>query len=148
MPRLRAAHTGDANRIRALLEHDGLPTSDLASSTPEFVVACEGDEVIGAGALERFGTTALLRSLVVNCERRDAGVGQSIVGELERRARAAGVKELVLLTQTAASFFEREGYRVVERGSVPHAVQMSEEFRSLCPASATCMAKALESSSG
>ncbi len=146
MPRLRAAHAEDANGIRGLLERDGLPTSDLASSRPEFVVACEGNEVIGAGALERFGTTALLRSLVVNSDRRGTGIGQGIVGELERRARAAGVKELVLLTQSAASFFERLGYRVMERGNVPGPVQTSEEFHSLCPASAICMAKALGNS--
>jgi amino-acid N-acetyltransferase len=56
------------------------------------------------------------------------------------------VKELVLLTQSAALFFQRQGYRVVERSGVPRAVQMSEEFRSLCPASATCMTKSLAGS--
>lgn len=143
MPGLRSAAGGDAGAIRSLLEHNGLPTSDLASARPEFVVACEGTGLLGAGALERFGTTALLRSVVVATERRGAGVGQRIVRELEQRARAAGVRELVLLTQTAESFFRRQGYRVVERGSIAQAVQMSEEFRSLCPASAICMAKAL-----
>jgi amino-acid N-acetyltransferase len=143
VPQLRPAEPGDASGIRALLESNGLPTSDLASARPEFVVAYEGENLKGAGALERFGTTALLRSVVVAADRRGAGVGQSIVRELERRARAAGVKELVLLTQTAASFFQRQSYRVVERSSVARAVQMSEEFRSLCPASATCMAKTL-----
>ena len=139
--RLRPAESGDAGGIRALLERNGLPTSDLASARPEFVVACEGEHLKGAGALERFGTTALLRSVVVADDRRGAGVGQSIVRELERRARAAGVKELVLLTQTAAPFFRRQGYRVVERSSAPQSVHTSEEFRSLCPASATCMTK-------
>jgi amino-acid N-acetyltransferase len=143
VPQLRSAEAGDAGGIRALLEHNGLPTSDLASAHPEFVVAYEGQNLKGAGALERFGTTALLRSVVVASDQRGAGLGQSIVRELERRARAAGVTELVLLTQTAASFFERQSYLVVERGSVAEAVQKSEEFRSLCPASATCMAKTL-----
>jgi len=49
----------------------------------------------------------------------------------------------VLLTQAARRFFERQGYRAIERQSVPQAVQASEEFRSLCPTSATCMAKTL-----
>lgn len=146
MAQLRPAAPGDASSIRALLERNGLPTSDLGSARPEFVVAYEGDDLKGAGALERFGTTALLRSVVVAADRRGAGVGQDIVRELERRARAAGVKELVLLTQTAAPFFQRQSYRVVERNSVAQAVQMSEEFRSLCPASATCMAKSLADS--
>jgi N-acetylglutamate synthase-like GNAT family acetyltransferase len=140
---LLPAEPGDANGIRALLERSGLPTSDLASARPEFVVAYEGENLKGAGALERFGETALLRSVVVADDRRGAGVGQSIVRELERRAHAAGVKQLVLLTQTAAPFFQRQGYRAVERSGVPQSVQMSEEFRSLCPASAICMTKAL-----
>jgi amino-acid N-acetyltransferase len=146
VPPLRSAEPGDASRIRALLEHSGLPTSDLASAHPEFVVAYEGENLKGAGALELFGTTALLRSVVVAADRRGTGLGQSIVRELERRARAAGVTELVLLTQTAASFFQRQSYRFVERGTVAQAVQKSEEFRSLCPANATCMAKTLTDS--
>ncbi|HUA22499.1 MAG TPA: arsenic resistance N-acetyltransferase ArsN2 [Steroidobacteraceae bacterium] len=146
MSELLSAKPGDAGAIRALLENNGLPTGDLAAAHAEFVVAYEGRNLKGAGALQRFGTTALLRSVVVAADRRGAGLGQSIVCELERRARAAGVKELVLLTQTATCFFQRQGYRFVERGGVAQAVQESEEFRSLCPASATCMAKNLTDS--
>lgn len=140
---LRPAAARDASGIRALLEHHGLPTRDLASSRAEFVVAYEGEKLVGAGALEPFGSAALLRSVVVAADRRGGRLGQRIVRELEQRARTAGIGELVLLTQTAAPFFERQGYRVIERGAVSQAVQASEEFRSLCPASATCMLKAL-----
>lgn len=140
---LRAAESQDAQGIRLLLKRNGLPTSDLASSRPEFVVAHQGAELIGAGAFERFGTVALLRSVVVAGDRRGTGLGQRIVRELELRARASGIEELVLLTQTAAPFFERHGYRVIERGTAASAVQASEEFRSLCPASSVCMMKAL-----
>lgn len=143
MLRLRLADPRDGSGIRALLELNGLPTSDLASSRPEFVVAEEEGGLVGAGALERFGAAALLRSVVVAADRRGTGVGQRIVGELEQRARAAGVRELVLLTQTAAPFFAHYGYRTVERGKVSAAVQASAEFRSICPTSATCMVKAL-----
>lgn len=143
MLQLRAADSGDTQDIRLLLERNGLPTSDLASSHPEFVVAHEGAELIGAGALERFGSVALLRSVVVAADRRGTGLGERIVRELERRARASGIEELVLLTQTAAPFFERHGYRVIERVAAAAAVQASEEFRSLCPVSSVCMMKAL-----
>lgn len=143
MLRLRSADPQDGSGIRTLLELNGLPTSDFVSSRPEFVVAEEGGGLVGAGALERFGTAALLRSVVVAANRRGTGVGQRIVGELEQRARVSGVRELVLLTQTAAPFFAHHGYRIVERGKVSAAVQASEEFRSICPASATCMLKTL-----
>lgn len=144
MPLLRIATEADADSIHTLLEREGLPTSDLAAARPEFIVACESGEVIGIGALQRFGATALLRSVAVDAGRRRTGLGQSIVRALESRAREAGITELVLLTQTAARFFERQGYHVIERNSAPHAVQLSEEFRSLCPESAVCMSKALD----
>jgi amino-acid N-acetyltransferase len=140
---LRPATEADTNDIRRLLEREGLPTSDLASAQPEFIVACEGDEIIGIGALQRFEATALLRSVAVDARRRHAGIGRSLVMALERHARDQGVTELVLLTQTAARFFEEQGYCIVDRQSAPAAVQLSEEFRSLCPASAVCMSKAL-----
>jgi amino-acid N-acetyltransferase len=140
---LRPATAADARPIRALLEHSGLPTSDLESAQPEFIVACEGDQLIGSGALQSFGSTALLRSIVVSAHRRHEGLGRDIVEELERRARGARVTELVLLTQTAAHFFARLGYRMIERQNAPKAVHASEEFRSLCPASAVCMSKSL-----
>jgi N-acetylglutamate synthase-like GNAT family acetyltransferase len=70
-----------------------------------------------------------------------------MVEDLERVARAARITQLVLLTETAQAFFAHQGYRVLDRRDVPRDVQESEEFRSLCPVSATCMAKTLASTS-
>lgn len=137
------ASAPDLIAIRALLERAGLPTSDLESARPEFAVIREQGRVIAAGALQRFGSSALLRSLVVAPERRGTGLGQAMVSELERVARAARISQLVLLTQTAAEFFAHRGYSVIERSSAPEQMQGSGEFRSLCPSSATCMAKSL-----
>lgn len=141
------ASAEDLNAIRALLERSGLPTSDLESARPEFAVIRENDQVIAAGALQRFGSSALLRSVVVAPDRRRSGLGLAIVSELERMARAAQIIRLVLLTQTAAEFFGHHGYRVIDRSAVPEDMRESEEFRSLCPSSATCMAKSLQGSS-
>lgn len=142
-PTLRAANAADAKTIRRLLELSGLPTSDLDTARPEFVIASREGEIIGVGALERFGGTALLRSIAVATSWRRSGVGRLIVTELERRARDAGIGELILLTLTAQDFFERLGYRAKERGQVPPPVLESAEFRSLCPASAICMTRDL-----
>jgi amino-acid N-acetyltransferase len=140
---LGAASAHDLLAIRTLLEGSGLPTGDLQSAQPEFVVIRESSRVIAAGALQRFGSSALLRSVVVLQSRRGKGLGQVIVSELERLARAAEIKQLILLTETAAEFFVHQGYHVIERNTAPHGVQQSEEFRSLCPTSAVCMAKLL-----
>jgi hypothetical protein len=40
-----------------------------------------------------------------------------------------------------AATYRYAGYHAIDRRSVPPALQDREEFRSLCPASATCTAK-------
>jgi amino-acid N-acetyltransferase len=140
------ASAEDLITIRALLERCGLPTSDLDSARPEFAVIREHDLLIAAGALQRFGSAALLRSVAVAPDCHGHGLGKALVRELERLARAEQISRLILLTQTAAEFFARQGYQVIERSNVPQEVQLSEEFRSLCPGTATCMAKNLAES--
>jgi amino-acid N-acetyltransferase len=139
----RTAGDADAGVIRDLLEHSGLPTGDLDTARPEFVLAGSAGEIVGIGALEHFGDAALVRSVAVQPQWRGAGVGRLLVAELERRARAAGVSELILLTLTAADFFQRLGYVARDRATVPGAVLASAEFRSLCPVTAICLAKTL-----
>lgn len=140
---LRAPTAGERDLIHDLLERSGLPTGDLGTARPEFVVAARDGRIIGIGALEHFGSAALLRSVAVEAQLRGSGVGRLIVEELERRARTASISELILLTLTARDFFERLGYGTKERGEVPPAVRESAEFRSLCPATAVCLAKNL-----
>jgi len=59
--RIRSAGPKDMLGIHALLEDNGLPVSDLDSSGPEFVVACEGAEIVGTGAIQHLGAAGLLR---------------------------------------------------------------------------------------
>lgn len=140
------AVTADLAAVRVLLERAGLPTSDLATAKAQFIVIREGERVIATGALQPFGSAALLRSVVVAPDRRGIALGRRIVQELEGAALAAQMRQLVLLTQTAKEFFAHLGYRVIERDDVPLKIQASEEFRSLCPSSATCMVKELAES--
>lgn len=146
MPLARPASGEDLECIAALLRANDLPTADLAQSRPEFFVIEQGSALIGVGALERFGAVALLRSMAVAKEHRRLGVASSLLARLEEHAAAHGVHELVLLTQTAEAFFARHGYRKVERSAVPGSVQATSEFASLCPVSAACMMKRLDSS--
>ena len=139
----RTAMATDSQRIHALLERSGLPTSDLSTARPEFVIAEHAGQLVGIGALERFGNAALLRSVAVEPQWRGSGVGRWIIANLEQRARAAGIDELILLTLTAHDFFARLGYGPKRRDEVPTAVLGSAELRSLCPTSAHCMAKTL-----
>lgn len=148
MPTVRAADDSDMPAIRALLAGSALPTADLVPSGTEFVVACVGPTVIGAGGLQRCGNAGLLRSVVVSESSRRTGVGRLIVERLEQRARELALGELMLLTEAVAAFFERQGYQHIARDAAPAAVQASAEFRHLCPQSALCMRKALPARQG
>jgi len=144
---LRSASAADLGEVRALLEACGLPTADLATSQPLFIVACQDGKIIATGALQRCGTGgALLRSVAVAAEARGLGLGRSIVRELERVARSTGISQLTLLTQDAREFFAALGYRVIDRQAAPGEVQQSAEFSSLCPASCVCLSKGLDGS--
>ena len=131
--------------MRALLQRAKLPTDDLSSAPGLQTWILEiGRDLAGAIALEGEGSAArLLRSLVVSPAHQRRGLGQSLVARAESDARAQGVQQLVLLTESAQGFFSRLGYRVIERGVAPQQLRQSAEFRSLCPASAVCMAKSL-----
>ncbi len=59
-------------------------------------------------------------------------------------AREREVRAVYLLTETAAEFFGRLGFRRIPRGEAEPAVGASIEFTTACPASATCMVLSLE----
>jgi amino-acid N-acetyltransferase len=140
----RPALPAELSQIVELLRENGLPTSDLAASRVQWLVDAEDGTIAGVIGLERFGDSGLLRSLAVQASRRGDGRGIGLVDALEAHARAQGIGELVLLTQTAQPFFVARGYRTIAREQAPIAVQGSAEFRSLCPASAVCMARRLQ----
>jgi N-acetylglutamate synthase-like GNAT family acetyltransferase len=143
--RIRPGSPADLPAVRDLLDGAGLPTADLTSAGLQLWVLEEGDSsFMGAVALERSsGNEALLRSLVIVPASRGRGFGQQLVARVETDSRQAGIHRLILLTETAKPFFERLGYAVIDRQSISGAVKESAEFRSLCPASAVCMAKSL-----
>ena len=144
-PAIRRGRCSDWAAVVALLQSARLPAEDLTSAAglKIWVLEMKG-ELAGAVALE--GTEPmgrLLRSLVVATVYQRRGFGQALLAQVENDARAEGVERLVLLTETAQPLFHRLGYEVIERTAVPESLRQSAEFRSLCPASAVCMAKQL-----
>jgi len=58
-------------------------------------------------------------------------------------ARRRGVRTVYLLTETAAQFFPKFGFRSIPRSEVDKAVLSSTEFTTACPQTALVMARAL-----
>jgi N-acetylglutamate synthase-like GNAT family acetyltransferase len=143
-PDIAAAAEEDLPEIVALLAASDLPTADVnADSQTEFFVIWKNRQLVGVVGLERYGIVGLLRSLAVSPDHRQLGLGIALTHAVEERARARGLRSMVLLTETAAGFFERLGYQPIARKDAPAPVAASMEFRSLCPASATCMMRLL-----
>ncbi|MEO0559733.1 MAG: arsenic resistance N-acetyltransferase ArsN2 [Bacteroidota bacterium] len=135
----------DLTDVLALLERSGLPISDLVGADPaDFRVIEREGTLAGCVAVETHGTHGLLRSLAVDASARGTGLGQRLVGAAEALARERELASLVLLTETAETFFERLGYARIDRDTAPSAIQQSSEFSSVCCCtSAVAMGKIL-----
>jgi amino-acid N-acetyltransferase len=130
--------------VVALLEAEGLPASDLTETHLEhfFFTGSDGAPSALVG-LEIYGEAALLRSLVVSAAARTQGLGSALVRHAEEYAAARQVRALYLLTSTAEPYFERRGYRRIDRSEAPPSIQSTREFASLCPSSSAFMIKRL-----
>ena len=129
----------------AALEAAGLPTGDLHEPGRRFYRLGDDAGLIGYGGLEQIGPDVLIRSMVVVDARRGGGLGAEVLSWLEARAAERKATALYLLTTTATTFFQRQGYVVLPRSAAPAAIAASRQFSTLCPASAAFMFKDLRS---
>jgi arsenite methyltransferase len=148
MTSVEPAGAADLPAIEALLSAFGLPTNRLAEHVGDALVVREGGDVVGCVALERYGESALLRSLAVRADHQGSGLGTRLTEGALDRARRAGVRELYLLTESADGFFPRFGFEPVARDQVAPAVRGSVEFTSACPESARAMRLGLADPAG
>jgi amino-acid N-acetyltransferase len=122
---VRAARTSDVKGIRKLIDLYApqrrilsKETVTLYESVQEFVVAVEGDEVVGCGALHvLWEDVAEVRTVAVNEDLRGKGVGHQILELLIKRAQVLGVKKLFCLT-FETEFFGRHGFNQIDGAPV------------------------------
>ena len=136
---LRRAVHADHEAVTTLLRDSQLPTDGVAEWLDQFWVAEHQGRVVGMAGMERYGDSGLLRSVAVTQEWRGTGIGRTLVERVLEEGRAAGVREVYLLTTTAEHYFPRLGFGCVDRETVPAALQASAEFKGACPASAVVM---------
>jgi len=142
---LEPASAVELGTISHLLEANDLPVADLEDHIRSFILAKWQGEIVGAVGLENDGESGLLRSLCVRNDQRCKGTGRALVSAIEAAAFARGVRDLYLLTVSAAPYFEKHQFVEVARDQVPVEIRSTAQFRILCPASATCMRKRLPS---
>ncbi len=133
------ASNRDIRFIKYLLGENGLPYDDITYNLQHMFLAKTGSEIVGITGMEIYGRYGLLRSLVSVKKYRGAGYGKTITGKILKHAADSGVGTVYLLTSTAAGFFEKLGFKYIDRSSVPEPIATTGEFTQLCPESADCM---------
>lgn len=126
---IRAARISDVPAINELIASNaglGLmlfrPMADLYERVREFVVYDEAGSLIGCCALEIvWRDLAEVKSLAVAAGHRGKGIGRKLVEALEAQAVELGLDRLFALTREQV-FFERLGFLVVPKESLPHKV--------------------------
>lgn len=127
--------------IKELLSSNKLPYSDIENDKIYFIGAFNPEgNMVGTAGLEMNGTEGLLRSLAVNKSYHLKGIGKMLHDAIISHALVLGVKNLYLLTTTAAKYFEKNGWKIIDRSSVPDQTRNTTEFTSICPTTAVCMA--------
>jgi N-acetylglutamate synthase-like GNAT family acetyltransferase len=133
------AHPDELSAVLALLAEASLPAEGVAEHFDDFLVARAEGKVVGSVGIERYGPSALLRSLAVAPAHRGRGLGRALTERALDGARLRGVRRVFLLTTTAADFFAGSGFKRIPGEEADSAVRASVEFRTACCASAVCM---------
>jgi amino-acid N-acetyltransferase len=140
---IEPATAADLPAILDLLESHRLPEAEVGQHIGTALVAREGGRVAGCAVIELYAGAGLLRSVAVAQSLRGLGLGIRLTEAAIQLARSRGIQALYLLTETAADFFPRFGFRPIPRDEVAPAVRQSIEFTEACPASALAMVKDL-----
>ena len=142
LPEIRVAGPDELPEIERLLESSALTRDGLAEcarARDVFVARADDGCLAGCVALELFGRDALVRSLAVAASVRGHGLGSALLSRALDHARAAGVHEAWLLTETAAPYFAARGWQPADRAAAPFLVAGSVEFTGACPVTVPAM---------
>ena len=98
------------------------PVSELYQCVREFHVAVRGDRVVACAALRvLWSDLGEVRSLAVAPDHHGQGLGGTLVNAVIDDARACGLPRVIALTREVG-FFERCGFAVVSRDTLPRKV--------------------------
>ncbi|MBN2231241.1 MAG: N-acetyltransferase [Deltaproteobacteria bacterium] len=126
---IRTAITQDVPPIQRLLEHyakQGLllsrSLSDLYDNLRDFTVFESDGMLAGAAGLHVcWADLGEIRSLAVAPDHARQGIGSRLVEHCEAAARELGLRQVFTLTYQTA-FFQRLGYQITDKSSLPHKV--------------------------
>jgi amino-acid N-acetyltransferase len=136
---IRKATANDLGNIMALLKKAKLPVEDLESRQVTFHVLESNQQLLACLGMEKLGKIGLLRSFAVTEGYRNSGLGRLLFAEVMKWNKEQAFTSIYLLTTTAALFFSKNGFEKIPRTEAPLEIQLTSEFSSICPSSATLM---------
>lgn len=109
--------------------------SEIYENIREYFVVREGDRIIGCVALHvTWADLAEIRSLAVQEQEQNKGIGSMLVQACVEEAKALGIPKLFCLVRKPA-FFEKHGFKLIEKTQLPQKV-WAECYR--CPKFPNC----------
>ncbi|MGA7915194.1 MAG: GNAT family N-acetyltransferase [Candidatus Acidiferrales bacterium] len=138
----RRARIADAGAIHQLVAHyaeEGLllprPKEEIRQNISHFLVQEEKRRVVGCLSLENYGADlAEIRSVAVDAERRNEGLGARLIEFALLEARRRGIARVFAVTD-APQFFERQGFVAASRYALTEKIE--RDCRA-CPKRRTC----------
>ena len=105
------------SRLSAPFVEEGLliarPTAELAEKTQEFVVACEGDRLVGCAGMAPAGRSLVVYNLCIADDWQGRGIGRHLVGVAANIGREQGYYSLLALTRCGGEWFGKLGFSKV-----------------------------------
>ena len=115
--------------ITALLLDAELPPDDLERWIDNFRLLSVEGKTVGCIGLEIWGKVRLLRSFVISEDYRSKGLGIKLYNRLMALAKEMKLSTVLLLVKGASIFFEKNGFKFIDRNEVPESVKKSIQFK-------------------
>lgn len=108
----RAATSADSLQIEDLLMRNLFPSAGVKEHLNDFVLCRHSAGVlVGVAGMQYYGQVALLHSMVVATAWRKRRIGTCLLQRQLDRAARDDIRQVALLTETAAGYFARFGFR-------------------------------------
>ncbi len=127
--RIQHAVLSDVDAILELINHFAAkgemlrcPKSQVYAFIRNYVVAEDHGKIVGCSTLEiTWDALVEIRSLAIKEGYQGRGIGSKLVDLLMQDAKSLGAKKVFALTYKP-KFFERFGFKVIDKQSLPHKV--------------------------
>lgn len=119
---LSLASPEDLPAVRRLVQRCGLSSKGLEQSRWVFKAMQDG-RLVGAAAIDLLGRNALCRSLAVERNERQRGVGSRLVRAWIDTCQREGIDAYLVTRRWRAKYFDLFGFHVIPRAAVPPEVK-------------------------